>query len=90
MNTTTGKIAAYDVMRKVISNNTKIVSFFKRSHYWGGQLALVAKKMGVNRVLKTHTETRWYSMILQAMSVREYQCVNFCPRLPCQILILSI
>lgn len=60
-------------MKAVISANAKIVTFFTRSHYWGGQLLEVAKKTGIEKRLPTHTDTRWYTLILQAMAIREYK-----------------
>ncbi|THH17104.1 hypothetical protein EUX98_g9191 [Antrodiella citrinella] len=71
-NTTVGKICGYPEIKKVISNNARVVSFFSRSHYWGGQLNEVAKKAGITRSLQTHSDTRWYTLIKQAMSVKEY------------------
>ncbi|KAF8154042.1 hypothetical protein B0H34DRAFT_799945 [Crassisporium funariophilum] len=43
------------------------------SYYWGGQLEEVASSKGVNRGLKTNTESRFYALILQALSVKDYK-----------------
>ena len=68
-----GKIVAFPIMKEAVSRNTKVVSFFKRSHYWGGQLEQVAAANGLTRGLKTHADSRWYTLILQALSVRDHQ-----------------
>jgi len=60
-------------MKRVISQTAHIVSFFNGSHYWGGQLDDTARRMNVSRSMKTNTESRWYSLILQALSVSGYQ-----------------
>ena len=39
----------------------------------GGQLDEAAQLMNILRSMKTHTESRWYSLILQALSVSNYQ-----------------
>ncbi|EDR12208.1 uncharacterized protein LACBIDRAFT_311349 [Laccaria bicolor S238N-H82] len=50
-----------------------IVSFFNSSHYWGGQLEKICKENGVTCGLKTNTESRFYALILQALSVHEHK-----------------
>ena len=61
-------------MRKqVISRNAKIVSFFTRSHYWGGQLAEEADNASLEKSLQMHTDSRRYTLVLQAMSIQEYR-----------------
>ncbi|CDO76419.1 hypothetical protein BN946_scf184925.g6 [Trametes cinnabarina] len=54
------------------SINVKIVSFFNSSHYWGGQLDIIRVQLKLKSKLKMHTTTRWYSLILQAMSVQKH------------------
>ena len=73
INTIVGKIVAYPAMKTTITKNTRIVSFFRSSHYWGGQLDDVAKNKKITRALKTNTESRFYALVLQAMSVREHK-----------------
>ncbi|KAL1949916.1 hypothetical protein VTO73DRAFT_8797 [Trametes versicolor] len=73
LNTNVGKVTDYPAIKKTISANAKIVSFFNSSHYWGGQLDAIRDRLGLKRKLKTHTATRWYSLILQAMSVQEHR-----------------
>jgi hypothetical protein len=68
-----GKFFSYPAMKRVISQTARIVSFFNSSHYWGGQLENAARLMNIHRSMKTHTESRWYSLILQALSVLGYQ-----------------
>ncbi|KAF7348928.1 DUF659 domain-containing protein [Mycena venus] len=69
LNTIIGKIVAYPAFKKFITATAAIVSFFNSSHYWGGQLEEEAKAFKIGRSLKTRTESRWYSLILQALSV---------------------
>ena len=73
INTIIGKICFYPPIKIAISKNTRIVSFFHSSHYWGGQLQLVATNKGVTRGLKTNTESRFYALILQALGVRDHR-----------------
>ena len=75
---------SYPEMKKVVSQTTRIVSFFNSSHYWGGQLDLEAKKQGISRKMKQHCETRFYSLILQCLSVLAYRYeVIYCLNLKC-------
>lgn len=62
-------------MKSTASKNARIVSFFNSSHYWGGQLDILAKEGNVTRSLKTNTESRFYALILQCMSTRDHQYV---------------
>ncbi|KAL4243259.1 hypothetical protein ABKN59_011503 [Abortiporus biennis] len=75
VNTLIGHVCDHPVIKKVISQNAKIVTFFNRSHYWGDQLQQCAEKYHLSHSLKTHTNTRWYSLILQAMTIRDYKTV---------------
>ncbi|KAI0637583.1 ribonuclease H-like domain-containing protein, partial [Trametes polyzona] len=72
LNTNVGKATDYPAAKQAISANTRIVSFFTSSHYWGGQLEAVKGRLGLKRRLKTHTAMRWYSLILQAVSVQKH------------------
>jgi hypothetical protein len=72
MNTIIGKIAVYPAMKKIVLQTARVVSFFNGSHYWGGQLDDEAKKLNINRTMKTNTESRWYALILPALSVKSY------------------
>ncbi|KAI0073357.1 hypothetical protein K474DRAFT_1603514 [Panus rudis PR-1116 ss-1] len=69
LNTILGHIVAYPEMKAIITATTRIVSFFNSSHFWGGQLSAAAKEEGINRKLQTNTESRWYSLILMALTV---------------------
>jgi hypothetical protein len=60
-------------MKRVISRTARIVSFFNGSHYWGGQLDDAVRLMNILRSMKTNTEFRWSSLILQALSVSGYR-----------------
>jgi len=73
INTIIGKVVAYPRIKDAITKNSRIVTFFNASHYWGGQLDLAATKKGVTRGLKTNTESRFYALILQALSVKEHK-----------------
>lgn len=76
LNTNVGRITVFPVAKKIVTMNTKIVTFFRSSHYWSGQLNVIKKRLGITRSLKTHTATRWYSLILQAQSVQEHRYVT--------------
>lgn len=65
-------------MKLVISRNAKIVTFFRASHYWGGQLSITATAVGVLSQLRTHSDSRWYTLVLQAMCIQEYRYVTCC------------
>jgi len=73
INTIIGKVVAFPSAKQAVSKNSRIVTFFNASHYWGGQLEEVASSKGVNRGLKTDTESRFYALILQALSVNDYK-----------------
>lgn len=73
INTIIGKIVSYPSIKKTVTSNSRIVSFFNSSHYWGGQLKIIAKENKVTRGLKTNTESRFYALILQALSVRDHK-----------------
>ena len=70
-------MVSFPAAKAVISTNAKIVAFFNSSHYWGGQLEKHKAKHNITRSLKTHTATRWYSLILQAQSVQEHRYVLY-------------
>jgi hypothetical protein len=76
LNTIIGKIASHPAMKQVATKSARIVSYFNQSHYWGGQLDDEARGMNINRSMKTNTESRWYALILQAMSIEAYRQVN--------------
>lgn len=73
VNTIIRKIMSYPIIKKTVTLNSRIVSFFNASHYWGGQLTDVARENGVTRGLKTNTDSRFYALILQALSVRDHK-----------------
>ena len=75
VNTTCGHIVAYSPMKKIITQNAKIISFFSRSHYWGGELRKIALSKKITRGLTTHSDSRWYTLILQALSIQSYRSV---------------
>jgi hypothetical protein len=72
INTIVGKIAAWPKIKATIMKNSRIASFFNLSHYWGGQLYEVAQSKNITWKLKTNTESRFYALILQAISIRKY------------------
>lgn len=76
-NTGVGHVCAHPSLKEVISHNIKIVTFFRSSHYWGGQLLMVAEGLGVSEQLQTHSDSRWYTLVLQAMSIRDFRCACF-------------
>jgi hypothetical protein len=59
-------------MKSTLKKNAHIVTFFNSSHYWGGQLKALAKSLNVTRGLVDNSETRWYTVILQALSILYY------------------
>jgi len=63
-------------MKHIVTWATCIVTFFNNSHYWGGQLKEQAKKDNVKRTLKKNCETRWYALILQALSIHEHRYIS--------------
>lgn len=60
-------------MKEASRKNTRLVSFFNSSHYWGGQLEEVAKELGVKRGLEISTESQWYALVLMFLSIQQYQ-----------------
>jgi len=73
INTIIGKIVSYPTIKKTITSNLWIISFFNSLHYWGGQLEIVAKENKVTCGLKTNTESCFYVLILQALSVQDHK-----------------
>jgi hypothetical protein len=73
LNTIIGKIVAFAAAKRTITNTTRVVSFFVSSHYWGGQEDEAAKKLGITRSLKTHTKSRWYSLITQNVTFQSHR-----------------
>ena len=73
INTIIGKIVSYPRIKKIITLNSRIVSFFNSSHYWGGQLEIITKENKVTCGLKMNTESCFYALILQALSVRDHK-----------------
>ena len=61
--------------KEIIAMNIKIVTFFNASHYWSGQLEEVKKTYQITHSLKTYTSSRWYSLIMQCMSLKKNQYV---------------
>jgi hypothetical protein len=60
-------------MKDVLKNNIKTSSFFRGSHYWGGQLTQVATQQGVTTELKGYTDSRWYSLMVLLCSNELYR-----------------
>ena len=60
-------------MKATITKNIRIVLYFQSSHYWGGQLEILAESKKVMRKFKTNTESRFYALIFQAFSVCEHR-----------------
>ncbi|KAI5982193.1 ribonuclease H-like domain-containing protein [Pisolithus albus] len=73
VNTMIGEICSFPWMKWNIAKATKVVTFFNNSHYWGGQLKDQATKDNITRTLKQNCESRWYALILQAISVSEHR-----------------
>ena len=46
INTIIGKVVAFPSAKKAVSKNSRIVTFFNASHYWGGQLEEIASSKG--------------------------------------------
>ncbi|KAF8996511.1 hypothetical protein BDQ17DRAFT_1249710, partial [Cyathus striatus] len=42
VNTILGKVSSYASVKSLIKKNTKILTFFNASHYWGDQLEQLA------------------------------------------------
>lgn len=77
LNGIVGKITAFPGAKSVIKQNTKIVTFFDSSHYWGGQLVDAALQgHRIKQELKMYTESRWYSLILLCISTNSYRLVQ--------------
>ena len=60
-------------IKSAIQRGNRVVTFFNGSHYWGGQLKAVALAEKIIRGLKKNCESRWYAIILLAMSVEAHQ-----------------
>ncbi|KIJ05662.1 hypothetical protein PAXINDRAFT_164749 [Paxillus involutus ATCC 200175] len=73
LNTLIGDICSHPWMKQQVTKATRIVTFFNGSHFWGGQLKDEAKRQKVTRTLKKNCESRWYALILQAISVKEHR-----------------
>ncbi|KAF8192079.1 ribonuclease H-like domain-containing protein [Pholiota molesta] len=71
LNTLIGEILTYPAIKKVITQGTRIITFFNSSHYWGGQLRDEAKNCKVSRGLKKNCESRFYAITLLCGSVLE-------------------
>ena len=56
-----------------MTKNACIVSYFNSLHYWGGQLEEIAIRVKVTRTMKTNFPTRFYGLVLQAISVQSYR-----------------
>lgn len=75
LNTLIGKIVNFREVKAIIKANTRLVTFFNRSHYWSGILIEVARKHGIKRGLHINTESRWYAMILMLLSCQSFRSV---------------
>ncbi|VDC01418.1 unnamed protein product [Peniophora sp. CBMAI 1063] len=73
VNSILGDIASYPAAKRNTSQATAIVSYFNSSHYWGGQLADIAKELKITRGMSQNCESRWYALILQAVSVLDHR-----------------
>ncbi|KAF9005030.1 ribonuclease H-like domain-containing protein [Cyathus striatus] len=69
VNTILGKVSSYASVKSLIKKNTKIVTFFNASHYWG--------ENNITHGLKKNTESRFYAIILQALSAQEHKKVLY-------------
>ncbi|KAF9012648.1 hypothetical protein BDQ17DRAFT_1387295 [Cyathus striatus] len=77
VNTILGKVSSYASVKSLIKKNMKIVTFFNASHYWGGQLEQLAQENNIMHGLKKNTESRFYAVILQALSIQEHKKVLY-------------
>lgn len=73
LNTLIGKVVSYKPAKAASSKTTKVVTFFLSSHFWGSVLKDEAYGQGIRRGLKTNTESRWYALIKQCLSVDEHR-----------------
>ncbi|KAJ7222628.1 ribonuclease H-like domain-containing protein [Mycena pura] len=73
LNTLVGEICRYAAAKSALQKANRTVSFFNSSHYWGGQLKTAALAENVTRGLKKNCESRWYALILLALSVWTHQ-----------------
>ncbi|KAH9904626.1 uncharacterized protein B0H18DRAFT_860212, partial [Fomitopsis serialis] len=73
LNTIIGKIASHPVAKAAMTKNARLVSYFNQSHYWGGQLEEIALRLKITRGMKTNFPTRFYGLVLQAVSVQSYK-----------------
>ncbi|KAJ3501877.1 hypothetical protein NMY22_g18775 [Coprinellus aureogranulatus] len=82
LNTLVGRITAFPDIKPIITKCAWIVSYFNSSHYWGGQLKLEAQQDKITRKLQMKTETRWYSLVLQGMSLLAHKgpLIQLCTR----------
>ncbi|KAJ7211665.1 ribonuclease H-like domain-containing protein [Mycena pura] len=72
-NTLVGEICRYPAAKSAIQRGNRVVTFFNNSHYWGGQLKGAALAEKITRGLKKNCESRWYALILLAMSVSAHR-----------------
>ena len=75
INTMIAAIIIYPSMKDVARKNTRLVSFFNNSHYWGGQLLEMSAKEGIKRGLVINTESRWYALVLMFQSIQQHKYV---------------
>ena len=73
LNTTVGERCSYGPAKKAMQLANRIVSFFNGSHFWGGQLKDTAKSLDITHGLKKNCESRWYALILLAVSVQAHR-----------------
>ena len=73
LNSMIGEICSHPWMKRHVTKATRIATFFNGSHYWGGQLKDQAKRDNITHTLKQNCESRWYALILQAVSVKEHR-----------------
>ncbi|KAF5342879.1 hypothetical protein D9758_016087 [Tetrapyrgos nigripes] len=73
LNTIIGKIVSYEPFKRILTGTARFVSYFNGSHFWGGQLEFAAKALGINHGLETKTDTHWYSLSKQGLSVEEHK-----------------
>ncbi|KAJ7214045.1 ribonuclease H-like domain-containing protein [Mycena pura] len=72
-NTMIGEICRYPAAKAALQKANRVVTFFNGSHYWGGQLKIAAVAEKVTRGLKKNCESRWYALILLALSITTHQ-----------------
>ncbi|KAJ3734910.1 ribonuclease H-like domain-containing protein [Lentinula guzmanii] len=73
LNTTVGEILSYKPAKAQVSRINCIVTFFNGSHFWGGQLKVLALADAITQGLKQNCESQWYALIIFCLSVQAHR-----------------